>query len=122
MKYAEHDEQLCRGKIWYEGYTGTPGGSLLGSQQFQDCRKIGLWDLPMRFSTIAFNIAQCHKHPFDQWSKTDFDNFEKLFTAVDVNQNTMTSEGKKESGMIKRRMQINGSTEVMIFVAHSVRK
>src|SRR5690606_19467971 len=24
----------------------------------------------------------CHKHPFDQWSKQDFDDFTKLFTAI----------------------------------------
>jgi Protein of unknown function (DUF1549)/Protein of unknown function (DUF1553) len=62
------------------------------------------------FLGIRIQCAQCHKHPFDQWSKSDFDDFEKLFAGVTVNQNTLTSDGKKEmSDMIK---EINVSTSL----------
>ncbi|HBE69617.1 MAG TPA: hypothetical protein DDW52_15845 [Planctomycetaceae bacterium] len=49
------------------------------------------------FLGVRIQCAQCHKHPFDQWSKDDFDNFEKLFANVQTRANSMTPEGKKVS-------------------------
>ena len=34
------------------------------------------------FLGIRIQCAQCHKHPFDQWSKDDFDAFKGFFTRV----------------------------------------
>lgn len=34
------------------------------------------------FLGVRIQCAQCHKHPFDQWSKDDFDSFKKFFTRV----------------------------------------
>lgn len=34
------------------------------------------------FLGIRIQCAQCHKHPFDQWSKEDFDDFRNFFAAV----------------------------------------
>lgn len=48
------------------------------------------------FLGVRIQCAQCHKHPFDQWSKSDFENFEKLFEAVQARQNTMQADAKKE--------------------------
>jgi len=31
------------------------------------------------FLGIRIQCAQCHKHPFDQWSKSDFDDFRNFF-------------------------------------------
>ena len=31
------------------------------------------------FLGVRIECAQCHKHPFDQWSKDDFEQFAKLF-------------------------------------------
>ena len=39
------------------------------------------------FCGVRIQCAQCHKHPFDQWSKQDFDQFERLFDGVVANQN-----------------------------------
>jgi hypothetical protein len=36
------------------------------------------------FLGIRIQCAQCHKHPFDQWSKDDFDAFKGFFTRVTV--------------------------------------
>ncbi|MEZ6135898.1 MAG: DUF1549 and DUF1553 domain-containing protein [Pirellulaceae bacterium] len=46
------------------------------------------------FLGVRIQCAQCHKHPFDQWSKDDFDNFEKLFAAVQANQGTLAPDAK----------------------------
>jgi hypothetical protein len=34
------------------------------------------------FLGIRIQCAQCHKHPFDQWSKDDFDNFRNFFGSL----------------------------------------
>ncbi len=48
------------------------------------------------FMGIRIQCAQCHKHPFDQWSKEDFDNFEKLFGMVQARQNSLAPDAKRE--------------------------
>jgi Protein of unknown function (DUF1549)/Protein of unknown function (DUF1553) len=48
------------------------------------------------FLGVRIQCAQCHKHPFDQWSKSDFDNFERLFNGVQANQNSLANDAKKE--------------------------
>ncbi len=39
------------------------------------------------FLGIRIQCAQCHKHPFDQWAKKDFDAFEPFFGKVQIAQN-----------------------------------
>jgi len=34
------------------------------------------------FLGVRIQCAQCHKHPFDQWSKKDFEQFQGFFTRV----------------------------------------
>ncbi len=46
------------------------------------------------FLGIRIQCAQCHKHPFDQWSKADFDAFKAFFTRVQFSQ---TAARDKES-------------------------
>lgn len=38
------------------------------------------------FLGIRIQCAQCHKHPFDQWAKKDFDAFKSFFTSVALSQ------------------------------------
>ena len=48
------------------------------------------------FLGVRIECAQCHKHPFDQWSKNDFDEFAKLFAPMRYNQNLVRPDAKKE--------------------------
>jgi hypothetical protein len=34
------------------------------------------------FMGVRLDCAQCHKHPFDQWSKQDFESFTQFFTRI----------------------------------------
>ena len=36
------------------------------------------------FLGVRLQCAQCHKHPFDQWSKDDFDKFTQFFTRIQM--------------------------------------
>ncbi|MBM83424.1 MAG: hypothetical protein CMJ78_22935 [Planctomycetaceae bacterium] len=40
------------------------------------------------FMGVRLQCAQCHKHPFDQWSKQDFDQFSNFFTRMRTGQNS----------------------------------
>jgi Protein of unknown function (DUF1549)/Protein of unknown function (DUF1553) len=52
------------------------------------------------FCGVRIQCAQCHKHPFDQWSKKDFDQFERLFDGMQANQNNYAPESKDEVAKI----------------------
>lgn len=49
------------------------------------------------FLGVRIQCAQCHKHPFDQWTKADFDSFERLFVGIQGNQNSMANDAKKQA-------------------------
>jgi len=48
------------------------------------------------FLGVRIQCAQCHKHPFDRWSKDDFENFQQLFEGVQANPNTLASDARPE--------------------------
>ncbi len=48
------------------------------------------------FCGVRIQCAQCHKHPFDQWTKKDFDQFERLFDGMQANQNSYMPDSKAE--------------------------
>ncbi|MEM1069790.1 MAG: DUF1549 and DUF1553 domain-containing protein [Planctomycetota bacterium] len=48
------------------------------------------------FLGVRIECAQCHKHPFDQWSKNDFEEFAKLFAPMRYNQNQVSPEAKAD--------------------------
>ena len=43
------------------------------------------------FMGVRIECAQCHKHPFDQWTKTDFKQFQAFFEPIQY-------AGKPEKG------------------------
>lgn len=47
------------------------------------------------FLGVRIECAQCHKHPFDQWSKDDFEQFASLFSPFRMNNNTVNQADKK---------------------------
>lgn len=65
------------------------------------------------FLGVSLQCAQCHKHPYDQWTKQDFDQFAAFFTAIKYNDGNkglvqeMKSEvgltGDQDSGAYKRQ-------------------
>ncbi len=56
------------------------------------------------FLGVRIECAQCHKHPFDQWSKNDFDEFAKLFGVMRYNQNQVASDAKADRDKLLDRI------------------
>ena len=63
------------------------------------------------FCGVRIQCAQCHKHPFDQWSKKDFDQFERLFDGIEARQNKLASDSKSDFDSIIEGLGIPKSTK-----------
>jgi hypothetical protein len=59
------------------------------------------------FLGIRIQCAQCHKHPFDQWSKQDFDAFKTLFTRVALN-NGASRDARTEYDRLVKDLGLKG--------------
>ncbi len=59
------------------------------------------------FLGVRIQCAQCHKHPFDQWTKSDFENFERLFNGIQGNQASMASDARKEFPEMVTRLGVD---------------
>jgi hypothetical protein len=65
------------------------------------------------FLGVRIECAQCHKHPFDQWTKQDFEQFQAFFTAVGTKLEAKGSKGAENSGMtaVSLRNEISKSVK-----------
>lgn len=93
--YCETMSDICRDKSGQK-FADRPGLVYYWARrnfQTAEDRAIGF---AYSFLGVRIQCAQCHKHPFDQWSKDDFDQFEKLFSNVQARQNSMYPDAKKE--------------------------
>jgi hypothetical protein len=63
------------------------------------------------FMGIRIQCAQCHKHPFDQWSKQDFDDFRNFFAGVRATQYNPPSDrkGQEEYQKIVKDLDLDKS-------------
>ncbi len=59
------------------------------------------------FMGIRIQCAQCHKHPFDQWSKDDFAQFGRLFQTV-VAGNGASPESKAAREKLMAQLELEG--------------
>ncbi|MEZ6131758.1 MAG: DUF1553 domain-containing protein [Planctomycetaceae bacterium] len=75
------------------------------------------------FLGIRLQCAQCHKHPFDQWSKDDFDRFSAVFRRIQtgiapdakVSQDALKTQlgvpSKLDTAALRRQMYLRVSAE-----------
>ena len=104
--YCESMSDICR-DVSGEAFAERPGlVHFWARRNFQTAeeRAIGF---AYSFLGVRIQCAQCHKHPFDQWSKNDFDNFEKLFGNIQAKQNTTAPDAKKEYAAIVENLGID---------------
>lgn len=58
------------------------------------------------FLGVRLQCAQCHKHPFDQWSKQDFENFQVFFTGM---QYGTPNEDQDEYAKLLKKSGLDGN-------------
>jgi hypothetical protein len=57
------------------------------------------------FLGIRIQCAQCHKHPFDQWSKDDFEQFTGFFAYARAANNGVSAEDRKQYQEILAKLE-----------------
>lgn len=62
------------------------------------------------FLGVRIQCAQCHKHPFDTWSKQDFEDFKAFFTRVNFNRNA-ARDNKDEYEQIMKNLGFDPSVK-----------
>ncbi|QDV66567.1 hypothetical protein Poly24_02540 [Rosistilla carotiformis] len=109
-EYCEAMGAACRnGEM--DGFADRPGLTYFWARrnfrQTED-RAIGF---AYSFLGIRIQCAQCHKHPFDQWSKQDFDEFKNLFQTVGLSQKPRDKEDLEqyEAMMTKMDSDLKGN-------------
>jgi hypothetical protein len=60
------------------------------------------------FMGIRIQCAQCHKHPFDQWSKKDFEQFTGFFTRVSANNGAVSPEARDDYNALVADLGLDG--------------
>ena len=60
------------------------------------------------FLGVRIQCAQCHKHPFDQWSKQDFDEFKNLFQTVALSQKPRKGPDLEEYEQMISKFEMDG--------------
>jgi hypothetical protein len=95
LQYCETMSDICRtGNV--ETYAERPGMPIYWARnnfRTNEERAIGF---AYSFLGVKVECAQCHKHPFDRWSKQDFDQFAALFSPVRATQTSYAPESMKE--------------------------
>ena len=59
------------------------------------------------FLGVRLECAECHKHPYDQWTKADFEDFRAFFSEVRFRQ----SGGRGESGELKEKLGLTADQD-----------
>lgn len=55
------------------------------------------------FLGVRLQCAQCHKHPFDQWSKQDFEQFTQFFTRIKAG---IAPESRESQNQLKAKLGV----------------
>lgn len=53
------------------------------------------------FLGIQLQCAECHKHPFDQWTQADFNDFGRFFTSVTTTKRQSRTREKTKLGLLR---------------------
>jgi len=113
---GESYQQYCENisKLYHKGGPGADGyaersglAHFWARQNFQtsEDRVIGF---AYTFLGTRIQCAQCHKHPFDQWTQDDFKQFEGFFKATTGRQNTRPDAKAEYDAMVAKFEETKG--------------
>lgn len=60
------------------------------------------------FLGVSLQCAQCHKHPFDQWTKQDFDQFTAFFSGMKFGDSL---RDRQQAGEMRREVGLTGDQD-----------
>ncbi len=63
------------------------------------------------FLGVRIECAQCHKHPFDQWTKVDFEQFQAFFAPLTFAERREKSEGTDQMTATSVKREIDAITK-----------
>ncbi len=109
QSYEDFSDEMCsiyRGES-DKSYSDLPGLTHYWTRRdFRDAESRAI-NFAYAFMGVRIQCAQCHKHPFDQWSKQDFDEFTKFFGSVVFDQ-TGRQTHAKEFAVILEELDLDG--------------
>ena len=104
--YCEKMSNVANGKTDFSDLETMPFYWMRREFQTRETRAISF---AHAFLGLRIQCAQCHKHPFDQWTQNDFEEFAKFFSGVSLqNYNGgRTPEDKKDFNKILEDLDID---------------
>lgn len=95
--YQDYCDRMSR--LYWKGSGGSYAdqhalGYFWSRRNFQKLEERSL-GFAYSFLGIRIQCAECHKHPFDQWTKDDFDRFKQFFARVRVGNQPNTKDEVK---------------------------
>ena len=63
------------------------------------------------FLGVRIECAECHKHPFDQWTKNDFQQFQAFFEPISYGANSNVKETVSYKSMAEKLREETGETD-----------
>lgn len=95
LEYCETMSDICRSED-AASFAERPGMPMFWARnnfRTNEERAIGF---AYSFLGVRIECAQCHKHPFDRWSKDDFDQFAVLFSPIRATANSYAPDSTRE--------------------------
>jgi hypothetical protein len=93
LEYCETMSKIYRGDASFADRECMPYYWARNNFRTKEDRTIGF---AYAFLGLRIQCAQCHKHPFDQWTKSDFEQFSGFFTRVSAQNRGTSPEAKRE--------------------------
>lgn len=60
------------------------------------------------FLGVRLQCAQCHKHPFDQWTQQDFNQFKAFFERINTTNRPRDKEGREFYAQLEEKLGLKG--------------
>ncbi len=94
-EYCETMSMACRegDEATFASRPGVPQFWARNNFRSPDERAVGF---AYSFLGIRIQCAQCHKHPFDRWSKEDFGQFASLFSSIQASASGVSRDARVE--------------------------
>lgn len=106
-QFCDRMSQICRDSET-SSYADTPSLTYYWARRQLNNPENRAIAFAYAFLGARIQCAQCHKHPFDEWSKDEFDQFKAFFSRVQTAANGLGPEARQEYQAILTEAGIEG--------------